>query len=65
MLASQFNLDHRLAELRQAGEDVRVAQARNAATRSDGGAARGHIGWLRSLFGGSGGGSRSVDLATR
>jgi hypothetical protein len=32
MLQSQFNLDHRLAELRQVGEDLRIAsQLRDSA----------------------------------
>ena len=65
MLASQFNLDHRLAELRRAGEDGRVAQARNAATRPGVAMARGHVGRLRTLFGAPAAGSRPADLATR
>lgn len=34
MLASQVNLDHRLAELRQIGAELRDAQAANSANRS-------------------------------
>jgi hypothetical protein len=48
MLASQFNLDHRLAELRQVGTDLRGAQAARRATgstRSCGDALRSFLGW--------------------
>jgi hypothetical protein len=34
MLASQVNLDHRLAELRQIGAELRDAQAATGANRS-------------------------------
>lgn len=33
MLQSQFNLDHRLAELRQIGEELRLARAARGAAR--------------------------------
>jgi hypothetical protein len=48
MLASQFNLDHRLAELRQIGLDLRDAQAArgtNGSTRSIATAIRFLLGW--------------------
>lgn len=64
MIASQFTLDHRLAELREAGEDLRIAQACAAATKPDGSAVRSLIGWVRARFGASVA-SRSAGLATR
>jgi len=48
MLASQFNLDHRLTELRQIGTELRAAQAaRNAghATPSIASTIRSLLGW--------------------
>ena len=60
MLASQFNLDHRLAELRQVGADLRSAQAARGAarpTRSFGGALRSFFGWTAV--------ARSAGLASR
>jgi hypothetical protein len=63
MIASQFSLDHRLAELRQAGADARVAQASAASSRSDGRIARSLGDTLRSLFGGSTTSSRQPGLA--
>lgn len=47
MLASQFNLDHRLAELRQVGTELRDAKAARASARPTLSLA----GALRSLFG--------------
>jgi hypothetical protein len=63
MISSQFSLDHRLAELRQAGADARVAQASAAARHSAGRIARSLGDTLRSLFGGSTISSRQPDLA--
>jgi len=60
MLASQFNLDHRLAELRQVGTDLRSAQAARGATRR----ARSFGGALRSFFG-STNVARPAGLASR
>ena len=51
MISSQFSLDHRLAELRQAGADPRVATA--ASGRSVGSSARSLVETIRSLVGGS------------
>ena len=47
MLASQFNLDHRLAELRNVGAELRDAQVARHATRSS----RTVADTLRSLVG--------------
>lgn len=47
MLASQFNLDHRLAELRQIGTELRDAQA----ARGTDGATRSIVTSIRSLLG--------------
>lgn len=63
MISSQFSLDHRLAELRQAGADARVAQASAASSHSNGRTARSLAGALRSLFGGSTTSSRQPGLA--
>jgi hypothetical protein len=65
MIASQFNLDHRLAELRRAGADACLAQAVATAGRSNGAATHflGHA--LRSLFGASASRSRHVGIATQ
>ena len=65
MLASQFNLDHRLAELRLAGENLRAAQACAAAAQPGHSTSRSLIGWLRSLVGASAAGSRPVGLGAR
>jgi hypothetical protein len=62
MIASQFLLDDRLAELRQAGEDPRVPQARAATSQPDARTTR--LGdALRSLFGGSTTPSRPAGFA--
>ena len=53
MISSQFSLDHRLAELRQAGADPRVAQATAASGRSVGSSAGSLVYTIRSLVGGS------------
>ena len=48
MLASQVNLDHRLAELRQIGAELRSARAArgsDGSTRSVAGAIRSLLGW--------------------
>lgn len=48
MLASQVNLDHRLAELRQIGAELRDTQAArgtDASTRSIAAALRSLLGW--------------------
>jgi hypothetical protein len=48
MLASQFNLDHRLAELQQIGTELRDAQAARGAnrpTRSIAATIRSLLGW--------------------
>jgi hypothetical protein len=47
MLQSQFNLDHRLAELRQAGAESRRQQAARAASRPG----RSFVGSIRSFVG--------------
>lgn len=48
MIASMFNLDHRLAELRETGDDIRRAQlARDARQSAHGGP----IASFRSLLG--------------
>jgi hypothetical protein len=65
MLASQFNLDHRLAELRQAGSNPRVEQARIAADHSSGSTSQGLVGRIRSLVGAPAAGSRPVGMAAR
>lgn len=64
MIASQVNLDHRLAELRQAGVDSRLDEARAAAHRRDG-TGRGTLASLRALLGGSRAGRRGIGLAAR
>jgi hypothetical protein len=63
MISSQFSLDHRLAELRKAGPDPRVAKASAASSRSDGRIARSLGDALRSLLGGSTASSRQPGLA--
>jgi hypothetical protein len=62
MIASQVNLDHRLAELRHAGVDSRVDKARSAG-QPDG--ARGLIDSIRALLGSSPAARRTVGLAAR
>lgn len=58
MIASQFNLDHRLAELRASGNELRQAQVRpTAAQHRTVGAA------LRSLFGGANATGRPAGVA--
>jgi hypothetical protein len=47
MLASQFNLDHRLAELRRIGTELRDAKAARGANYSSGSI----LATLRSLLG--------------
>ena len=64
MIASQFILDDRLAELRRAGPDIRVAQARAAGQR-DGSTARSFVDSIRALLGGSTAGRHTVELAGR
>ena len=63
MISSQFSLDHRLAELRQAGADARVAQASAASSRAGGRSTRSLGDTLRSLFGSSATSSRQPGLA--
>lgn len=63
MISSQFSLDHRLAELRQAGADARVARASAAHSRSNSRIARSLGDALRSLFGGSTASGRQPGLA--
>lgn len=65
MIASQFNLDHRLAELRQAGADSRLDQARATVAHADGGAARGILDSIRARLGGTTAGHRTAGLAAR
>jgi hypothetical protein len=48
MLQSQFNLDHRLAELRQIGVELRLVQAANESARPArgvGATIRAFLGW--------------------
>ena len=65
MIASQFNLDDRLAELRRSGADHRLEGARIASGQENGGTGRGLLDSLRALFGWSSAGRRSVRLAAR
>ena len=65
MLASQFNLDHRLTELRQAGRNARAEQARAAANHANGSTSRSLADRIRSLAGITPAGSRPVGLAAR
>jgi hypothetical protein len=64
MIASQFNLDHRLAELRRAGVDHRQ-RARTSAGQPGGGTGRGLVESLRALLGGSPAGRPTPGLAAR
>jgi hypothetical protein len=59
MLQSQFNLDHRLAELRQTGAELRQARAVRESSRP----ARTIGGTIRSLFGGTPAADRPAGLA--
>ena len=63
MIASQFILDHRLAELRQAGADPRPVRIRSAAGHGEGGIVRSVLGLIRSLLGGPTTGNQPVGLA--
>ena len=58
MLASQFNLDHRLAELRQVGTEIRAERAARGNSRPT----RSVAAALRSLFG-SGPEARRISAA--
>jgi len=58
MLQSQFNLDHRLAELRQVGAELRQEQAVREISRR----AR-TVATLRSLVGGTAESGRSAGVA--
>ena len=59
MIQSQFNLDHRLAELRQTGAELRQAQAAREST----GRTRTLGAALRTLFGGTPTGGRPAGVA--
>jgi len=53
MIASQFNLDHRLAELRQVGDDRRAVEAALHGTRHPAASTAGTLASvIRSLVGG-------------
>lgn len=58
MIQSQFNLDHRLAELRQTGTELRQAQA----ARESSGRTRTVGAAIRTLFGGAPASGRPAGL---
>lgn len=59
MIQSQFNLDHRLAELRQVGTDLRLEKAARESTHQ----VRTIGSVIRSLVGGSQAAGRPAGLA--
>lgn len=61
MIASQFNLDHRLAELRQMGDELRTLRA----VRASGSPVGTVLGAIRSLLGGAPVAARPAGLAAR